>query len=110
MSTPLMVITNLPNMAAAEAMAMAIVEREAGACVNIVPSVTSVYRWEGKIEKAQEVMLIVKTQYALYTQLEQLILSLHPYELPEIIGVPISAGLPAYLQWIAQQTKKEVHV
>jgi periplasmic divalent cation tolerance protein len=96
MSTPLMVITNLPNMAAAEAMAMAIVEREAGACV--------------KIEKAQEVMLIVKTQYALYTHLEQLILSLHPYELPEIIGVPISAGLPAYLQWIAQQTKKEVHV
>lgn len=110
MDATLLVLSNVPDMTVATTMATAIVEQQAGACVNILPAVQSVYRWQGKVETVSEVTLLVKTVDRSYAALEALIVSLHPYDTPEIIAIPVTAGLPAYLQWIAQETKKELHV
>ncbi len=72
------------------------------ACVNILPGIRSVYRWQGKLESAQEILLLIKSHSQAYPALEQLIQRLHPYELPEIIAVPVENGLPAYLDWISE--------
>jgi periplasmic divalent cation tolerance protein len=109
MDSALLVISNVPDMTVATTMATAIVAQQAGACVNILPAVQSVYRWQGKIETATEVTLVIKTVDRCYDALEKLIVSLHPYDTPEIIAIPVSAGLPAYLQWIASETQKELH-
>lgn len=76
-----------------------ITERLAG-CVNVLPGITSVYAWEGKIERGQEHLLLIKTRKDRYPALEAHIRQNHPYELPEIIAVPVECGHPAYLQWI----------
>ncbi|MBI5918790.1 MAG: divalent-cation tolerance protein CutA [Nitrosomonadales bacterium] len=100
----LLVLTNLPDRAAAERVARAVIECRAAACANILAECTSVYRWQGKVETATEVPLLMKTTEAAYPRLELAIRAHHPYELPEIIATPISAGLPAYLDWVAQET------
>ncbi len=74
------------------------------ACVNVLPAVHSVYRWQGQVERADEVMLLAKTTAAHWPALQARIVALHPYELPEVIAVEISAGLPGYLAWIAAET------
>jgi periplasmic divalent cation tolerance protein len=102
----LLIWTNLPDRPAAEAMARSLVERRLAACVNILPAVQSVYRWQGAIEEATESSLLIKTSSARYAELEQAIKDMHPYELPEIIALPIQAGLPAYLEWLLQETNK----
>ncbi|MDD5056803.1 MAG: divalent-cation tolerance protein CutA [Sideroxydans sp.] len=100
----IMVITNLPDRAAAERVADGLVTEGVAACVNILAECTSVYRWQGKLERAREVPLHIKTTRAAYPQLESVLRKLHPYELPEIIAVPVSAGLPEYLNWVVQET------
>lgn len=109
MSETLVVITNVPDRATAERIAEALVTQRAAACVNILGACTSVYRWEGKLEQASEVPLLMKTARDAYPRLESLLRELHPYELPEIIALPVTAGLPDYLDWVAQETclKKE---
>jgi periplasmic divalent cation tolerance protein len=104
MNDPLLVLTTLPDRASAEHLAAALVEMRAAACVSILGDCTSVYRWQGKTETASEIPLLIKTTSAAYARLEAAILAQHPYELPEIIAVPVSAGLPAYLQWVVQET------
>jgi len=104
MDKVLLVLTNLPDRASAERIAQSLVESHAAACVNILAECSSVYRWQGKIENATEFPLLVKTTGAAYPQVEELIRSQHPYELPEIIAVFVDSCLPAYLQWIAQET------
>jgi periplasmic divalent cation tolerance protein len=101
----LLVLTNLPDRASAQRIAGALVENRAAACVNILAECDSVYRWQGKVETANEVPLLIKTTRAAYSQLEKIIRKHHPYELPEIIAVPVDAGLPGYLQWVAEETK-----
>ena len=101
----LLVLTNLPDAASARRLADALVEQHAAACVNMLAGCTSVYRWQGKLETADEVQLLIKTTRAAYPRLEKLVRELHPYELPEIIAVPVDAGLPGYLQWVAQETE-----
>jgi len=101
---PLLVYCTCPDQATALRIAETLVDRQLAACVNIVPGLTSVYRWEGQREAASEVLLMIKTRQVVYTELQAAILSLHPYELPEIIAVPIEAGLPAYLAWIDSST------
>jgi len=103
----LLVITNLPDRAAAETLAAALVERRAAACVNIMAPCRSVYRWQGAIETAEEHPLFAKTTRDRYPLVEQVIRELHPYELPEIIAVPLGGGLPAYLEWVAAETRPE---
>jgi periplasmic divalent cation tolerance protein len=100
----ILIITNLPDRNQAVALAQKLVEERLVACVNVLADCTSVYWWQGKSETAAEVPLLIKTLARHYAAVEQLIKSEHPYELPEIIAVPISSGLPAYLDWIAGET------
>lgn len=96
----LLVFTNLPDRPAAEALARALVEERLAACVNILASCRSVYRWQGAIENADEVPLLIKTSVERYAALAAAIRARHPYELPELIAVPITQGLPDYLAWV----------
>lgn len=104
MTEALLVITNLPDRATAEHIAEALVTEGVAACVNILSECTSIYRWKNKIERDAEVPLLIKTTRAAYPQLEHSLRDLHPYELPEIIALSISAGLPEYLNWVTQET------
>lgn len=100
----IIVLTNLPDRTTAIRLAGLLVERRHAACVNILAECTSVYRWEGRVETATEVPILIKTSRAAYSRLEEEILANHPYELPEIVSVPLGAGLPAYLNWVAAQS------
>ena len=104
MNDILLVITNLPDQPSAEKLTRRIIEAQVAACVNQLAPCISTYRWGGEIETASEVPLLVKTTQAAYPRLERLIRESHPYELPEIIAVSITAGLPAYLDWVSSET------
>ena len=101
---PLLVLTTLPDRPAAEALAEALVDARLAACVNILAPCQSVYRWQGAVDKASEVPLLIKTTEARYAALEAAIRARHPYELPEVIAIPITQGLPDYLAWVAAET------
>ncbi|HEX5364097.1 MAG TPA: divalent-cation tolerance protein CutA [Gallionella sp.] len=100
----LVVLTNLPDAASAERLARQLIEQRLAACVNQLAPCNSTYRWQGEIETATEVPLLIKTTRAAYPLLEQAIRAAHPYELPEIVALPVAAGLPGYLAWVAQET------
>ena len=104
MST-LLVLTNLPDRAAAERLADALIEKRVAACVNILAPCRSVYRWKGAVQHDEEHPVLIKTTADRYPALETAIRAVHPYELPEIIAVPIERGLPAYLAWVDTETK-----
>lgn len=104
MSDTLLVITNLPNADTANKLAREIIESRAAACVNQLAPCTSTYRWQDEVESTSEVPLLIKTTSAAYPRLEALIRAAHPYELPEIIAVTITAGLPSYLDWVSQES------
>ena len=98
------VLTNLPDRAAATRLAALLVEHRHAACVNILAECTSVYRWKGEIRTATEVPLLIKTSSAAYPRLEKKIRANHPYDLPEILNIPVAGGLPAYLDWVATES------
>jgi periplasmic divalent cation tolerance protein len=100
----LLVLTNCPDEESANAIALALVEERLAACVNILPRVQSIYRWEGAVESATEIPLLIKATAANYSALETAIRDRHPYTVPEIIALPVERGLPAYLDWIASET------
>ncbi len=101
----LLVLTNLPDAASARILADHLVTARLAACVNILAPCRSVYRWQGAIEDAEEVPLLIKTTTARYAELEAAIRAGHPYELPEIVALPIDRGLPAYLRWLDDETR-----
>lgn len=101
----LLVLTNLPDRAAAEKLADALIENRVAACINILAPCRSVYRWQGAVQHDEEHPVLIKSTQAAYPALEAQIRALHPYELPEIVAVPIEHGLPAYLDWVAAQTQ-----
>lgn len=101
----LLVFTNLPDRASAEKLADLIVERRLAACASLQAPCVSVYRWRGEIQRDEEHPLLIKTTRDRYAALEDAIRANHPYELPEIIAVSITHGLPAYLQWVAAETQ-----
>ena len=103
----LLVLTNLPDQASAQALATTLVTGRLAACVNLLAPCRSIYRWQGAIESAEEVPLLIKTTTERYPALEAAIRAGHPYELPEIIAVPIDHGLPEYLAWVAAETLVE---
>jgi periplasmic divalent cation tolerance protein len=107
MSEALILFCNLPDGESAHALARHLVERRLAACVNILPAVRSVYRWEGKTEEADEVTVMIKSTKCAYPALEATIRAMHEYDVPEIIALPIVAGLPAYLDWLVGETKEE---
>lgn len=100
----LLVLTNLPDRAAAEKLAAALIEQKLAACVNLLAPCRSVYRWKDALQSDEEHPLLIKTARARYAALEAAIRAGHPYELPEIIAVSLAAGLPAYLDWVAAET------
>ena len=104
----LIVITNAPDREVALKIARALIERKLAACVNILAECTSVYRWRDKLETATEVPLMIKTRAEIYDDVEAAIKSLHPYELPEIVAVPVERGLPDYLEWVNAATVTEI--
>ena len=100
----LLVLTRLPDADSAQRIARLLVEQHLAACVNILAPCTSVYRWQDNIETATEVPLLIKTSLLRYPALQAALTEAHPYELPEIIAVPIHKGLPAYLSWVGAET------
>lgn len=100
-----LIFCTCPEQETAKKLAALLVEKRQAACANIVPGLTSVYRWQGKIETDSECLLLIKSRADHYPAVEQIIREQHPYELPEIIAVPIGNGLNGYLRWI----DKELH-
>lgn len=106
--THCLVFCTLADREGAEALARFLVEQRFAACVNILPGVTSIYRWEGDVQRDTECMLIIKTRQDRFAALSEALRAQHPYELPEIVAVPLSDGLPAYLAWIDQSLEPEL--
>ena len=102
-----LVFCTCPDTSTAQSLARHLVERKLAACVNLLPRIQSVYRWQERIEQAEEVQLLIKTTADRLEALTAALLQHHPYELPEILAVSPSAGLPAYLDWIRAQTRED---
>ena len=94
------VLVTCPSRAVAARLARQLVARRVAACVNIVPGLTSVFRWKGKLERCPETLLIVKTTAARFEALRRAVLKLHPYDVPEIIALPVAAGHAPYCRWV----------
>jgi periplasmic divalent cation tolerance protein len=103
----LIVLVTVSSRREAEKIGQALVKEKLSACVNIVPAVTSIFRWQGKIQKSRERLLIVKTTEHRYAALERLIRSMHSYEVPEIIAVKVDRGLNQYIAWVEQATTRD---
>ena len=100
----LLVRTNLPDAASAGRLAESLVGQRLAACVNVLAPCRSVYRWKGALQREEEVPLLIKTTASRYAALEAAIRAGHPYELPEIVAVPVEHGLAAYLDWVEAET------
>lgn len=98
------VLTNLPDSESAFNLARAVVQLRLAACANVLPPVTSCYRWEGRDEEAVEHPVLIKSTRERYPELEAAIRARHPYSVPEIIAWAITAGLPDYLAWVEAET------
>ncbi len=101
----LVVLCTCPDAETARRLASEVVDRRLAACVNIVPGLTSVFYWEGGVQSESETLLVIKTTAAAYGALEARLVECHPYELPEVIAVPIVRGLPGFLEWIGEETR-----
>jgi periplasmic divalent cation tolerance protein len=89
----------------AERIARALVERRLAACVNVLPNVASVYRWKGEVSRDQELLLVIKTRRDRLEALRQALVGMHPYEVPELVAVPVEQGHEPYLSWIDESVK-----
>jgi periplasmic divalent cation tolerance protein len=105
MIDPCIVLTTAGSSHEAEKIAGALVERRLAACVNIIPQIQSVYRWEAKVEQATEWLLLIKTRAEVFARLRDAITELHSYEVPECIMLQVGDGAEPYLHWIAENTK-----
>ncbi|MCB1875650.1 MAG: divalent-cation tolerance protein CutA [Chromatiales bacterium] len=102
MAETLLVFCTCPDQVAGESLAATLIEEKLAACVNLIPGLLSIYRWEGRTERSSECLLLIKSDQTHYPRLEMRLQELHPYELPEIIAVPVTRGLPGYLQWVTR--------
>ncbi len=103
----LLICTTVADRATADALAERLVGERLAACVQIVPGVRSVYRWQGAVQHDDEIQMVIKTRAAAFDAVERCLRTHHPYELPEIVAVPVVRGSAAYLGWIAEQTSVE---
>jgi periplasmic divalent cation tolerance protein len=101
----LVVLVTAPTPERAAEIARAVVEERLAACGNVVPGLRSIYRWEGKVQEDAEALLVLKTTRARLDALRERVLALHPYEVPEVIALPVEAGSAPYLAWIAAETR-----
>ena len=102
----LIVFSTFPSEANAREAANKLIEDGVAACVGILPGMASIYRWQGKTEESNEVLLMIKTTQEAYPRLESSLKGCHPYELPEILAVRAEAGLPGYLEWVEEETAR----
>ena len=100
----LLVMSSMPDQAVAQQLARTLIERRLAACVSVMAPCKSVYRWQGAVEETSEVPVLIKTTAGRYAELESALRAMHPYELPEIVAVPVARGLPAYLDWVAGES------
>ena len=100
----LLVMTTLPDRASAEGLAADLVGARLAACATLLPGCRSIYRWQGAVETAEETIVLIKTAAASYPALEAAIRAAHPYDVPEIVALPVAQGLPAYLAWVAAES------
>ncbi|MFC1804576.1 divalent-cation tolerance protein CutA [Candidatus Omnitrophota bacterium] len=103
---PVVILVTCPNKKQARDIARALVESRLAACVNIAASVESIFRWQGKVTKANEALLIIKTKESKLAHLTRMIKNMHKYEVPEIIALPVTAGYKPYLAWIDESLRK----
>lgn len=96
----IIVLVTCPTRTTAQGLARLVVQQRVAACVNVVPGIESVFRWEGKIDRAKEVLLIIKTTKSRFVSLMKTVKQHHPYEVPEMIALPIQAGFQPYLDWV----------
>ena len=101
-----LIFCTCPDERTAGRMAEALVDERLAACANLLPGITSIYRWEGQIQRDPEVLLLIKTTTERVAALTERLRALHPYEIPEIIAVPVTEGLPDYLSWVTTCTDK----
>lgn len=99
----LVVLVTTPTAERAAELARALVEERLAACGNVIPGLRSIYRWQGKVEDDAEALLVLKTTRARFDALRDRVLALHPYEVPEVLALPVEAGSAAYLSWLAAQ-------
>jgi len=104
MTDAMLVLTTLPNSDAAADLAKKVVGEKLAACANVLPAVRSIYRWQGAVQDENEVLVLLKTRRAQFERLKTRILELHPYDVPEVIAIPVEQGHGAYLDWIANET------
>ncbi|HTN51294.1 MAG TPA: divalent-cation tolerance protein CutA [Anaeromyxobacter sp.] len=104
MTEALVVLVSAPTAEKAAELARALVEERLAACGNVVPGLRSIYRWEGKVHDEAEALLLLKTTRSRLERLRERILALHPYQVPEVLALPVEAGSEAYLAWLAAQT------
>jgi periplasmic divalent cation tolerance protein len=107
-SDVLVVYCTVPDASAADAVAGAVVGARLAACVNVVPGLTSIYRWKGKIERDSELLLLMKTTAGRLDALTAAVKAAHPYDVPEVLAVPAAGGSADYLRWVADETAAEV--
>ena len=101
------VLMTAPDRATAESLAQSLVVERLAACANVVSGLASIYRWEGRVERADEQLLILKTEADRVPALIARAAELHPYEVPEILALPVEAGLAPYLSWVRAETRPE---
>ena len=99
------VSTTIDSREAAQRIAESLVEQRLAACVQVAGPISSTYRWEGAVETAEEWLCLIKTRQELYPQLERAILALHPYDVPEILAVPVVSGHAPYIDWVRSETE-----
>jgi len=101
----ILVLTTMPDDDRADTLARTLVEERLAACVNVLPGVCSIYRWKGAVEEASEVMLVAKTRASRAAALAARVRALHPYELPEVLALPVTDGSQAYLRWVVAESR-----
>jgi len=106
-TNPLIVFCTVPDETVAKQISHVLVTERLAACCNIVPGIQSVYEWQGKICSENEIQLFIKTRAVLYDRLEQRLLELHPYDVPEILALPVQHGLSTYLKWMDEHVGEE---
>ena len=105
MSEICIVFCTCPDGATAEKLAGDLLENRLAACVNILPEIRSIYRWKGEAARDREVLMLIKTPERAYAALERWLQEHHPYDVPEVLAVPVQAGSPDYLAWVSEETK-----
>jgi periplasmic divalent cation tolerance protein len=101
----MLVLVTAPTAERAAELARSLVSERLAACGNVVPGIRSIYRWEGVVQDEPEALLLLKTTAGRFEQLRDRVLALHPYQVPEVVALPIEAGSRAYLEWITQETR-----